>query len=260
MLVVLSPAKSMDFATPAQIGTATQPQFVPQSMQLMQLLREFDVPKLAGLMHISDKLAALNVARNHEWRPVFDASNAKQAILAFNGDVYEGFDAASLSEIELLRAQNVVRSLSGLYGILRPLDLMQAYRLEMGTALANSAGKDLYAFWGDTLAQHLNAELAAHDAQILLNLASDEYFKAVPLKAMRYPVVQPMFYEVKNGVAKIVSFYAKRARGVMARFVVQHQVESVEALKAFTQDGYQFEREQTAKNGVRQLVFVRGAV
>jgi cytoplasmic iron level regulating protein YaaA (DUF328/UPF0246 family) len=260
MLVVLSPAKSMDFATPAQIGTATQPQFVPQSMQLMQLLREFDVPKLAGLMHISDKLAALNVARNHEWRPVFDASNAKQAILAFNGDVYEGFDAASLSEAELLRAQNVVRSLSGLYGILRPLDLMQAYRLEMGTALANPAGKDLYAFWGDTLAQHLNAELAAHDAQILLNLASDEYFKAVPLKAMQYPVVQPMFYEVKNGVAKIVSFYAKRARGVMARFVVQHQVESVEALKAFAQDGYQFEREQIAKNGVRQLVFVRGAV
>jgi cytoplasmic iron level regulating protein YaaA (DUF328/UPF0246 family) len=165
-----------------------------------------------------------------------------------------------LSEAELLRAQNVVRSLSGLYGILRPLDLMQAYRLEMGTALANPAGKDLYAFWGDTLAQHLNAELAAHDAQILLNLASDEYFKAVPLKAMQYPVVQPMFYEVKNGVAKIVSFYAKRARGVMARFVVQHQVESVEALKAFAQDGYQFEREQIAKNGVRQLVFVRGAV
>ena len=257
MLLVLSPAKSLDFETPPHIKTSTQLQFIPQSSALMKLLREYDVPQLSQLMHISDKLAALNVARNSEWRAKFDETNAKQAILAFDGDVYAGFDATSLSARELNHAQKVVRTLSGLYGILRPLDLMRPYRLEMGTQLANKKGKDLYAFWGDALARHLNDELDAHKSKFLINLASDEYFKAVPVKSFKHPIVQPIFQDHKNGTYKIISFFAKRARGVMARYIVQNKIDQPELLKGFTEDDYRFSSEKVAKNGVTQLVFVR---
>ncbi|TDR32961.1 peroxide stress protein YaaA [Hydromonas duriensis] len=259
MLIVLSPAKSLDFETPPHVHTATQPQFVRQSSELMDVLRTYDVPALAQLMHLSDKLAALNVARNIEWQPTFDEATAKQAILAFNGDVYEGFAAAHLSEAQLLEAQKTIRILSGLYGLLRPLDLMRAYRLEMGTALANKKGANLYAFWGETLAQHLNAELSEQPlaSRYLINLASDEYFKAVPLTSLNAPVIQPVFQDRKNGQYKIISFFAKRARGVMARWAVTHQVQSPDDLKSFSEEGYRFESEKTAKNGVTQLLFVR---
>lgn len=252
MLLVLSPAKSLDFITPAPHASATQPLFAKPAFELIKILRQYDVPKLVQLMHISDKLAALNVARNHDWKSKFEIGTAKQAIFAFNGDVYEGFDAASLTADELNHAQNVVRSLSGLYGILRPFDLMHPYRLEMGTRLDNAKGKDLYAFWGERLAKHLNAELKTHESQFLINLASEEYFKAVPIKALKYPVIQPVFYDG----AKVVSFYAKRARGLMARYIVQNKIEQPELLKNFTVGGYQFEGEQIVKNRL-QWVFAR---
>ena len=257
MLLVLSPAKSLDFDTPPQTQTSTQPLFIKQSSELIKLLRAYDVPALAGLMHLSDKLATLNVARNHIWRPKFDSSNAKQAILAFDGDVYAGFAAKTLNTKELERAQKVIRVLSGLYGILKPLDLMQAYRLEMGTQLANKKGSNLYAYWGDTLSKALQTELEGHKTQALINLASDEYFKAVPLKAFKYPVIQPVFHEGKNGQYKIISFFAKRARGTMARYIVQHKIEKPEQLKNFSEDGYRFSHEQQGKHGVLQWVFVR---
>ena len=252
MLLVLSPAKSLDFITPAPFASATQPLFAKPAFELIKILRQYDVPQLAQLMHISDKLAALNVARNHEWKSKFEIGTAKQAILAFNGDVYEGFDAASLTVDDWNYAQNVVRSLSGLYGILRPFDLMHPYRLEMGTRLDNAKGKDLYAFWGERLAKHLNAELKNHESQVLINLASEEYFKAVPIKALKYPVIQPVFYDG----AKVVSFYAKRARGLMARYIVQNKIEQPELLKNFTAGGYQSTGEQIVKNRL-QWVFAR---
>ena len=257
MLIVLSPAKSLDFDTPPHIQTATQPLFVEQSTALIELLRAYDVPALAHLMHLSDKLATLNVARNNEWQPTFAAGSAKQAILAFNGDVYEGFNASTLSGKELKVAQGHVRILSGLYGLLRPLDFMRAYRLEMGTALANEQGANLYAFWGETLAAHLNEELSTHRSKHLINLASDEYFKAVSLSTLQYPVIQPVFQDEKNGQYKIISFFAKRARGVMARWVVQHKISKPELLKDFSEEGYRFLEEKKGKHGATQLVFVR---
>ena len=262
MLTVLSPAKSLDFesATPANIAQlATQPQFVVQAKQLNQLLRQLDVPQLAQLMSISDKLATLNVARNAEWSETFTLDNAKPAILAFNGDVYDGFDAKSMSLADLKQAQARVRILSGLYGILRPLDLLQAYRLEMGISLPNPKGKDLYAFWGERLVDQLNAELATHKHKVLINLASEEYFKAIPLKALDVPVVAPVFKDKKSGSYKIISFFAKRARGTMARFVAQNQIDTAHGLKTFREDGYYFVDEQTVKNGVHQLIFHRDA-
>ena len=262
MLTVLSPAKSLDFetATPANIGKlATQPQFIKQAKQLNQILRKLDVPQLAQLMSISDKLATLNVARNAEWSPNFTLDNAKPAILAFNGDVYDGFDAQTMSVAELKQAQARIRILSGLYGILHPLDLLQAYRLEMGTALANPKGKDLYAFWGELLVKQLNAELATHKHKVLVNLASEEYFKALPLKALDVPVVAPVFKDQKSGNYKIISFFAKRARGTMARFIVRNRIDTADGLKQFNEDGYYFVDEQTAKNGVHQLIFHRDA-
>ena len=262
MLTVLSPAKSLDFETetPANVAKlATQPQWVAQAQQLNQLLRQLDVPQLAQLMTISDKLATLNVARNAEWSETFTLDNAKPAILAFDGDVYDGFAAKSMTVAELKQAQARIRILSGLYGILRPLDLLQAYRLEMGTALTNPKGKDLYAFWGEQLADQINAELATHKHKVLINLASDEYFKALPLKALDAPVVAPVFKDQKSGAYKIISFFAKRARGTMARYIVQNQVDTADALKQFNEDGYYFVEEATAKNGVHQLIFHRDA-
>ena len=257
MLIVLSPAKSLDFDTPPHIKTSTQPQFVEQSTELIELLRAYDVPALAQLMHLSDKLATLNVARNNEWQPTFDVTSAKQAILAFNGDVYDGFNASTLSGKELNVAQEHVRILSGLYGLLRPLDLMRAYRLEIGTALANAKGAHLYAFWGEVLAAQLNEELSAHKSKHLINLASDEYFKAVSLKTLQYPVIQPVFQDEKNGQYKIISFFAKRARGVMARWLVQNKISKPELLNDFAEDGYRFSEEKKGKHGATQLVFVR---
>ena len=239
MLMVISPAKTLDFDTPPTVATSTQCDFLDQSAELIKILKPMSPAAVAKLMDLSDKLAALNVARYTAWKRPFSAKNAKQAVLAFDGDVYDGLAAPTMSSTALDRAQKHLRILSGLYGVLRPLDLMQPYRLEMGTALANARGKDLYAFWGDRLGKALNKELAAHKTKALVNLASEEYFKAV--QGFDAPVITPVFQERKGGAWKVVSFNAKRARGRMARFVIEHKIDDPKKLVAFDSEGYAFD-------------------
>lgn len=254
MLIVLSPAKSLDYDTPATVADHTLPQFISQSAELIEVLKPKTPAQIAELMDLSDALATLNVARYGAWSKKFTARNSKQAVLAFNGDVYEGLDAKTLSPAELAWAQEHVAILSGLYGILRPLDWMQPYRLEMGTRLANPRGKDLYAFWGDALARHINERLADDPHPVLLNLASQEYFKAVRRKALAVPVVECVFEDWKGCAWKVISFHAKRARGLMARYVVQHRIKSVKDLQRFDSEGYGFD---AAASTPERLVFRR---
>lgn len=243
MLIVLSPAKSLDYKTTAITDSHTLPDFIPRSAQLIDILKRYSPAQLAGLMRISDPLAQLNVARYAAWSPKFNRKNSKQAMLAFNGDVYEGLQATSLHPTQLDYAQSHIRILSGLYGVLRPLDLMQAYRLEMGTRLANPAGKDLYAFWGKTVTAELNRLLDSHSSKVLLNLASEEYFKVVQRKQLAHPVITPVFEDWKGGRYKVISFYAKRARGLMARYATQQRIANPQRLQAFAEDGYAFAAE-----------------
>ncbi len=241
MLLILSPAKTLDFTSSLPVTTFSLPDFLDQSQQLIEQLRDLSPSALASLMGISDSLATLNADRYAAWSLPFSPENARQAVFAFNGDVYEGLQAASLSPSALQFAQGHLRILSGLYGVLRPLDLIQPYRLEMGTALANHRGKDLYAFWGERLVTALNAAVTEIHADTLVNLASSEYFKAARLKKLAVPVVQPVFEDWSNGRFKVVSFYAKRARGLMARHVLTQRLESVEGLKSFAAEGYAFD-------------------
>jgi len=256
MLLLLSPAKSLDYDTPAGDVPHTQPQFVAQASELIELLKQKSPQDIAQLMHLSDTLSGLNVARYQAWTPKFTAKNAKQAVLAFNGDVYEGLDAKSLDPQALAWLQNHVCILSGLYGVLRPLDYMQPYRLEMGTQLANAHGKNLYAFWGSQIAEHLNTRQAKDTAPVVVNLASVEYFKAVDLTTLKARVVECVFEEFKGGKYKIVSFHAKRARGLMARFVAQHALTKPEQLTAFDVEGYAYD---AAASTPERLVFRRRA-
>lgn len=253
MLMVISPAKTLDFDTPATTDVSSQCDFLDQSTILIKQLREYTAPQLAKLMDLSDRLAALNVARFESWKRPFTITNAKQAVLAFNGDVYEGLDAPTLNKTQLTRAQKYLRILSGLYGVLRPLDLMQPYRLEMGTTLANPRGKDLYQFWGERIGSALNAELAGHRQKMLVNLASDEYFKAV--KGFDYPVVTPVFQERKGSTYKVVSFSAKRARGLMVRYALEHKIDDPMDLKAFDTEDYVFDPKVSDET---RLIFRRG--
>ncbi len=241
MILVLSPAKSLDYESPIAANKHTLPDFIPRSAELVSVLREMSPAKIASLMDISDPLAQLNVARFASWRKTFNESNARQAMLAFDGDVYDGLDARSLNQRQLDWAQKHVRILSGLYGLLRPLDLMQPYRLEMGTKLANKRGKDLYAFWGSEITQALNAALADSKAKALVNLASEEYFKSVKPAELDVPVITPVFEDWKNGKYKIISFFAKRARGLMARYAIDHKITKPEGLKSFNSDDYAFD-------------------
>lgn len=241
MLIVLSPAKTLDYETPVDTEIASQPDFITKSAELIAILRQSSPARIASLMHISDRLAMLNANRFADWSPKFTLKNSKQAMLAFNGDVYEGLDAASLNARQLTYAQSHIRILSGLYGVLRPLDLMQPYRLEMGTKLANPAGKDLYAFWGDTVTTTLNQTMAERDSTALINLASGEYFKAVKPALLSVPVITPIFQDWKNGKYKVISFHAKRARGLMARYAAVKGIVNPKALKAFKLDGYAYE-------------------
>ena len=254
MLFLLSPAKSLDFDTPAGQVAHSQPLFVKQAAELIDILSQKSPQDIASLMHLSDALAGLNVARYQAWRPKFTAKNAKQAVLAFNGDVYDGLDAKTLGAADLAWAQDHVCILSGLYGVLRPLDYMQPYRLEMGTALANARGKNLYAFWGTQIADYLNTRLAADMTPVVVNLASQEYFKSVDTKALKARVVDCVFEDFKDGHYKIISFYAKRARGLMARFAATHAVNQPEQLTAFDLDGYAFAPDQSSAD---KLVFRR---
>ncbi|MFC5460628.1 peroxide stress protein YaaA [Massilia niabensis] len=238
MLIVLSPAKSLDLDTPTPTQEHTLPAFADRAAQLIGVLRDLSPGQVGDLMHISDQLAVLNVARYASWTP--EHSEGHQAVMAFNGDVYAGFDARSLDAAALAYTGRHLRILSGLYGLLRPLDLIHPYRLEMGTRLANPAGRDLYTFWGDTITRALNLEVAATGSSALVNLASEEYFKSVKPKLLDVPVITPVFEDWKNGKYKIISFFAKRARGMMARYAALNGITDAEALKEFDVDGYAF--------------------
>ncbi|MDD2049096.1 peroxide stress protein YaaA [Pseudomonas putida] len=254
MLTVISPAKTLDYDTPPVTQRYTQPQYLDDSQELIVQLRELSPAQISELMHLSDKLAGLNAARFGSWTPAFTPENAKQALLAFKGDVYTGLDAQSLSEDDFSYAQEHLRMLSGLYGLLRPLDLMQPYRLEMGTKLANARGKDLYAFWGTRISEWLNQSLAEQGDDLLLNLASNEYFSAVKRNALKARIINTEFRDFKNGQYKIISFYAKKARGMMSRFVIQERINDPEQLKQFDVQGYYYSAEQSKPDN---LVFLR---
>lgn len=254
MLVVVSPAKTLDFDTPARTSSSSIPSFLDDSAELIGTLREFSPADLSQLMGISDKLAVLNSTRYETWSQPFNADNAKQAVLAFRGDVYTGLDADSLSDEDDLYAQQHLRILSGLYGVLKPLDLMQPYRLEMGTALKNQRGKDLYQFWGNKITDSLNAELEQNNYDTLINLASNEYFKAVKPKNLNARVVTPVFKDAKNGTYKVISFFAKKARGLMARYIIENRIEQPEQIKEFTSGGYRFDSDLSSE---KDWVFTR---
>jgi cytoplasmic iron level regulating protein YaaA (DUF328/UPF0246 family) len=241
MLSVISPAKTLDFETLSTTKQVTQPAFLEQSQALIDILRDYSPQQISELMGISDKLAGLNAARFEEWQPPFTLSNAKPAAQAFQGDVYTGLQAERFSAAENRYAQSHLRILSGLYGLLRPLDLIQAYRLEMGTKLANQAGKDLYAYWKPVLTPALNEAIADSGSKVLVNLASNEYFKAVDVKQLDARVITPVFKDEKNGTFKIISFYAKKARGLMSAWLIQHQISKPEQLKNFDVAGYRFD-------------------
>jgi len=242
VLIFLSPAKSLDFKTPPHVAIHTQPAYLKQSASLIRQLRKLSPADIANLMDLSDPLAALNFSRYADWHLPFTPDNAKQAVLAFNGDVYDGLAARELSSDDLNFAQKQVRILSGLYGILKPLDLMQPYRLEMGTKFANKAGKDLYTFWGERLLNVINTELAEMPRPVAVNLASEEYFKAALGRKIKGELIQPVFEDWKNGQYKIISFYAKRARGLMTRYATVNRLSEPEGLKDFDYDGYAFEQ------------------
>ncbi|MGU3625641.1 peroxide stress protein YaaA [Comamonas sp. C24C] len=255
MLFLISPAKSLDYESPISAELPhTLPVFKKQPLELIEVLREKSPQQISELMSISDKLAVLNVGRYEAFSARFTAKNSRQAVLAFNGDVYEGLNAASLKPRELDWAQEHVVILSGLYGVLRPMDLLQPYRLEMGTRLENAKGSNLYQFWGTQIADYLNERSASQDERIVVNLASQEYFKAVDLKTLKAPVVECVFEDFKGGKYKIISFHAKRARGLMVRWAVQHKARKVADLRKFDLEGYAL-AEQASTPG--KLVFRR---
>ncbi len=252
MLIVLSPAKTLDLETPPTTKLSSTPDYLARSAELIDVLRHYSPDQIGSLMGISDNLSALNVARYATWSA--SSEQARQAVMAFNGDVYGGLDARSLKPRQLAYTQARVRILSGLYGLLRPLDLIHPHRLEMGTRLPTAHGKDLYAFWGDTVTAGLNAALAEQQAEVLVNLASEEYFRSVKPKQLTVPVITPVFEDYKNGKYKVISFFAKRARGMMARFAAVKNITNPVKLKAFDLDGYAFDK---AGSDQRHWVFRR---
>jgi cytoplasmic iron level regulating protein YaaA (DUF328/UPF0246 family) len=241
MLIVLSPAKTLDYESPLVTGEHTLPGFLDHSAELIAELRKLAPAEIASLMRVSDPLAALNASRYASWTPQFSSGNARPAVLAFNGDVYAGLNASTLPAPAMSHLQLHVRILSGLYGLLRPFDLMQPYRLEMGTRLKNARGANLYAFWGRLITDALENEVAQRSATALVNLASEEYFKVVRPELLSVPVITPLFEDWKNGRYKVISFYAKRARGLMARYAAVNSIVAPEQLKEFDLDGYAYE-------------------
>lgn len=254
MLLVVSPAKKLDFESPLATQQTSQAALLEHSQILIERCVKLSPDQIASLMKLSDKLSGLNAARFGEWSLPFTPENARQAILAFNGDVYSGLDAHSFSEKDFNFAQQHFRILSGLYGLLKPLDLMQAYRLEMGTKLDNIRGTNLYQFWGNIITDELNATLDEQKNNILINLASNEYFKVVNKKLLNATIVTPQFKDWKNGQYKMISFFAKKARGLMARYIIQNQLTDHEQLKNFDLAGYQYNPDLTQGN---EWVFTR---
>ena len=254
MLLLVSPAKDLDYQPLQKNIVVSQPALLSHSQQLADICKTLTPADLSSLMHISDKLAGLNAARFAQWQLPFTEQNAKAALFAFNGDVYQGLDALSLSDDDIAFAQQHLRILSGLYGVLRPLDLMQPYRLEMGTKLANPHGKDLYAFWQNSITEQLNQQLSELQTDIVVNLASQEYFKAVKPKLLQGRLISPVFKDFKNGQYKIISFFAKKARGLMARYIIEQRLSTAEQIKGFDLAGYQYSAEQSSAN---EPVFLR---
>jgi uncharacterized protein len=240
MLVLVSPAKTLDFENPPLTTEHTLPKLLQHSQALIEVCQKLTPVQVASLMKVSDNIAGLNVARFAKWQPNFTLGEAKQAIFAFRGDVYTGFDADSMSNMQLKSAQSHLRILSGLYGLLKPLDLILPYRLEMGTRLENAKGSNLYSFWGQIITDEVNCALTEQGDDIIVNLASNEYFKAVKEKSLKGRLVTPVFKDCKNGQYKVISFYAKKARGLMARFIIDEQPKDLAALIKFDLDGYYY--------------------
>lgn len=241
LMAVISPAKTLDFETPAITDQSTDFRFADEAAELIDVLRTYSVSDVRALMSLSEKLAALNVERFSQWQWPFSSDASKQAILAFKGDVYTGLDAETLGKRGLAKAQERVRILSGLYGLLRPLDRILPYRLEMGTRLRTERGSNLYQWWGSALTETLDADMRANGTRALVNLASNEYFKAIQPKQLSVPVIVPEFRDWKNGQYKMISFFAKKARGMMVRYMLDNDIRRIEDLKGFTLDGYAFD-------------------
>ncbi|KGL64204.1 peroxide stress protein YaaA [Polaribacter sp. Hel1_85] len=252
MKIIISPAKSLDFESNVPTSLHTQPRFLEQSEKLNKKLKTLSKKKLSELMKISDDLAALNYERNQTWETPFTPENAKQAIYAFTGAVFQGIDVNTLEAEKLPLLQNRLRILSGLYGLLRPLDLIQPYRLEMGTRIKVGRKDNLYKFWDDTVAKALNEEL--EDGELLVNLASLEYFKVIPKKVLKVPMITPVFKDLKNGEYKTIMTFAKKARGLMVRYIIDNNVKTIEDLKGFDADKYRFSEEMSTET---ELVFTR---
>lgn len=251
LLAVISPAKTLDFETQSPIETHTDYRLAEQAQGLMENLRQLDVAEIQKLMKLSEPLAQLNVTRNQQWQPVMTPQNSKQALFAFKGDVYTGLSAQTLTEPQLNQAQHSLRILSGLYGLLKPLDLIQPYRLEMGTRLANEHGNNLYAYWGESITDLLIDDIKSQQAEVIVNLASQEYFKAVKVKRLPVPVITPIFKDEKNGTFKVISFFAKKARGLMVRYLLENPLKSLDELKRFDYSGYYYcEQESDSLNWV----------
>lgn len=241
MLIVISPAKTLDYDTPPSLKEFSQPDYLNQSQFLIDKLRKQSANKLGKLMKISPALSELNKQRYQQWQPPFDADNAKQAVYAFKGDVYIGLEAESMGKKDLDWAQQHLRILSGLYGLLRPLDLMQPYRLEMGTSLKTRRGKNLYEFWNKRITDGLNQQLEEIDSNHLINLASNEYFKSVKPNHLNAEVITPSFLDWKNGKYKMIGFFAKKARGSMSAWIIRNQVKDISKLPEFDADGYKID-------------------
>ncbi len=254
MLTVISPAKTLDFETAAPSHRATRPQFLARAAELVEDARALNPDDIRNLMGVSEGIAALNHRRFMDWSQPFNKRNARHSLLAFKGDVYVGLDAATLSERQLRFAQRHLRILSGLYGLLRPLDLMQPYRLEMGLPFANRGGKNLYEFWGSAITEALDASIRKSGTKILVNLASQEYIRAVQLKALQAEVITPVFKDLKGERYKVISFFAKKARGQMARFIIENELQEPDGLKQFNEGGYRYNQ---AESSARELVFTR---
>lgn len=254
ILAVLSPAKNLDYTSPLPKLRTSQPELLNESETLIESLKNLAPQDVCELMRLSDKLGQLNYQRFQTWSRPFTASNARPAVLAFNGDVYQGLDANSFSKQDFTFAQQHLRILSGLYGVLRPLDLMQPYRLEMGTKYANDRGKDLYAFWGDLVTQALNAQARKIKATALINLASNEYFRSVKTGDLVVPVIEPVFKDWKNQQYKVISFFAKKARGLMSAYIIKNKLTEADQIQAFDSAGYQFNQSMSCD---KQWVFLR---
>ena len=255
MIIVISPAKKLNFDATSPIKAFSECEFLENSKTLVDQAKDYSFNEIMILMGVSQNIANLTVQRFNDWNLPFTIENAKQAALAFNGDTYTGLEANTFNIDDFDYAQEHLRILSGLYGLLRPLDLIQPYRLEMGTTMNNSKGKNLYEFWGTKISEQLNRDINNHKSKYIVNCASDEYFKVIDLPTLNVPVIKPIFKDVKNGIPKVISFFAKRARGMMSKFIIKNRVQSIDDLHGFNDNGYEFQPDQSENH---ELLFIRG--